>query len=177
MKNSERVPIIDFLRGISCIGILLYHVRVDLWVGWREIQNNPDEYSTFSKAVAWLSVPAPFMGYSILLFFLISGFCIHYPNTISSARPCWKTYFKGRFWRIYPTYLIAIIFTSLISYYCHIQWDDRTWSLERILRVLTVSQNYPPKQSVSLQPIFVDNTIRNRILCSLSTCLQLPFEI
>ena len=88
-----------------------------------------------------------FLGYSILLFFLISGFCIHYPNTISSARPCWKTYFKGRFWRIYPTYLIAIIFTSLISYYCHIQWDDRTWSLERILRVLTVSQNYPPGNS------------------------------
>ena len=95
--------------------------------------------------MAWLSVPTPFLGYAILLFFLISGFCIHYPNTQLDSNPCWKTYFKRRFWRIYPTYLIAIILTSLISYYCHIKWGDNTWNLERIIRVITVSQNYPPE--------------------------------
>jgi len=94
--------------------------------------------------MAWLSIPAPFLGYAILLFFLISGFCIHYPNTLSDSKPCWKIYFKRRFWRIYPTYLIAILLTSVISYFCHIQWGDIDWNFERILRVATVSQNYPP---------------------------------
>lgn len=147
MDKNQRIEVIDVLRGLSCFGILLYHVRIDLWVGWWHITSHSQEYSSFAKAMAWLSIPAPFLGYSILLFFLISGFCIHYPNTISSTRPLWKTYLKGRFWRIYPTYLIAVIFTSLISYYCHTQWDDRTWSFERIFRVLTVSQNYPPGNS------------------------------
>ena len=144
MKNSERVPIIDFLRGISCIGILLYHVRVDLWVGWREIQNNPDEYSTFSKAVAWLSVPAPFMGYAILLFFLISGFCIHYPNTNFTRKLCWKTYFIRRFLRIYPTFFCAILTSAVLSYIFHSVWDDKDWNLNRMFAVITLSQNYPP---------------------------------
>ena len=94
--------------------------------------------------MAWLSVPSPFLGYAILLFFLISGFCIHYPNTLSDTKPCWKIYFKRRFWRIYPTYLIAILLTSVISYFCHIKWGDIDWNFERILRVATVSQNYPP---------------------------------
>lgn len=144
MKNSERVPIIDFLRGISCIGILLYHVRVDLWVGWREIQNNPGEYSTFTKAVAWLSTPAPFMGYAILLFFLISGFCIHYPNTNFPRKLCWKTYFIRRFLRIYPTFFCAILTSAVLSYIFHSVWGDRDWNLNRIFAVLTLSQNYPP---------------------------------
>ena len=94
--------------------------------------------------MAWLSIPTPFLGYAILLFFLISGFCIHYPNTLSNSRPCWKIYFKRRFWRIYPTYLIAILLTSVISYFCHIKLGDIDWNFERILRVATVSQNYPP---------------------------------
>lgn len=136
---------VDLLRGLSCLGVLLYHVRIDLWIGWWRITSYPQEYSSFSKAMAWLSIPTPFLGYSILLFFLISGFCIHYPNVSFNARPCWKNYFKRRFWRIYPTYLAAILLTSVISYYCHIKWGDNTWNLERIFRVITVSQNYPPE--------------------------------
>ena len=145
MKTKERLEVIDLLRGLSCLGVLLYHIRIDLWIGWWRITSYPQEYSTFAKAMAWLSVPTPFLGYAILLFFLISGFCIHYPNTLLDSKPCWQTYFKRRFWRIYPTYLIAIILTSLISYYCHIKWGDNTWNLERIIRVITVSQNYPPE--------------------------------
>ena len=89
MSQQERVPMIDALRGLSCLGILLYHVRVDLWIGWWRITSYPEEYSSFAKTVAWLSAPTPFLGYAILLFFLISGFCIHYPNTLESRKPKW----------------------------------------------------------------------------------------
>ena len=66
MKASERIPIIDMLRGLSCIGVLLYHLRVDLWIGRWRIRSYPEEYSSFAKAVAWLSIPTPFMGYAVL---------------------------------------------------------------------------------------------------------------
>ena len=144
MKISRRIDVIDLLRGLSCLGVLFYHIRIDLWIGWRSITNYPLEYSSFERNMAWLSIPTPFLGYAILLFFLISGFCIHYPNTLSDTKPCWKIYLKRRFWRIYPTYLIAILLTSVISYFCHIKWGDIDWNFERILRVATVSQNYPP---------------------------------
>jgi peptidoglycan/LPS O-acetylase OafA/YrhL len=144
MKNSDRVPIIDFLRGLSCLGVLLYHVRVDLWIGWWHITSYPNEYSSFAKAMAWLSIPTPFMGYAVILFFLISGFCIHYPNTSGNARPCWKTYLIRRFWRIYPAYFAALVLTIGISYLCLSLWGDKTWDVSRILRVATMTQNYPP---------------------------------
>ena len=144
MKRQERIPMIDVLRGLSCLGILLYHVRVDLWIGWWRIRSYPDEYSAFAKATAWLSIPTPFLGYAILLFFIISGFCIHYPQATGSI-PDWKNYFIRRFFRIYPPYLVALGFSAIIAYIAHIQWSDNTWVTERIWRVLTLTQNYPPE--------------------------------
>ena len=145
MEKTERIQIIDFLRGISCIGILLYHVRVDLWVGWWEIRNNPEVYSTITKATAWLSIPTPFLGYAILLFFLISGFCIHYPNTKPESQPSWKIYFIRRLFRIYPSYAIAVVLTSIIGYFSYRIWGDESWNINRIIALITLSQNYPPE--------------------------------
>jgi peptidoglycan/LPS O-acetylase OafA/YrhL len=144
MKNLDRIPVIDFLRGLSCLGVLLYHVRVDLWIGWWRITSYPQEYSSFAKAMAWLSIPTPFMGYAVVLFFLISGFCIHYPNTIGNARPCWKAYLIRRFWRIYPAYFAALLFTASISYLCLTLWGDKNWDVSKIFRAATLTQNYPP---------------------------------
>jgi len=145
MKNSERIPVIDFLRGLSCLGVLLYHVRVDLWIGWWRITSYPQEYSSFAEAMAWLSIPTPFMGYAVVLFFLISGFCIHYPNTSGNAKLCWKTYLIRRFWRIYPAYFAALLFTACISYLCLTLWEDNNWDVSKIFRVATLTQNYPPE--------------------------------
>ena len=144
MRNSGRIPVIDFLRGLSCLGVLLYHVRVDLWIGWWRITSYPQEYSSFAKAMAWLSIPTPFMGYAVVLFFLISGFCIHYPNTVGNVRPCWKTYLIRRFWRIYPAYFAALVLTVGISYLCLTLWEDKNWDVSKIFRVATLTQNYPP---------------------------------
>jgi peptidoglycan/LPS O-acetylase OafA/YrhL len=95
--------------------------------------------------MAWLSIPTPFMGHAVVLFFLISGFCIHYPNTTGKAKPCWKTYFVRRFWRIYPAYFAALFFTACISYLCLSLWGDKTWDVSKIFRVATLTQNYPPE--------------------------------
>jgi len=144
MRNSNRIPVIDFLRGLSCLGVLLYHVRVDLWIGWWRITSYPQEYSSFAKAMAWLSIPTPFTGYAVVLFFLISGFCIHYPNTSGSISPNWKTYLARRFWRIYPAYFAALLLTAGISYLCLTLWGDKNWDVSKIFRVATLTQNYPP---------------------------------
>ena len=116
-----------------------------MWVGWWEIRNNPEIYSTIAKATAWLSIPTPFLGYAILLFFLISGFCIHYPNTKPESQPSWKIYFIRRLFRIYPSYAIAVVLTSIIGYFSYRIWGDESWNINRIIALITLSQNYPPE--------------------------------
>ena len=155
MTKTERIPVIDVLRGLSCLGILLYHIRVDLWVGWNQIQNNPQDYSVWSKYFAWLSIPTPFLGYAILLFFLISGFCIHFPYTNAKKKIKWKKYFYRRFWRIYPTYIAALIVTAVISYFCKVTWHYYSWDPERIFRVALLTQNYPPEHG----PIWINPSL------------------
>jgi peptidoglycan/LPS O-acetylase OafA/YrhL len=95
--------------------------------------------------MAWLSIPTPFMGYAVVLFFLISGFCIHYPNTSGNTTLCWKTYLVRRFWRIYPAYFAALLLTAGVSYLCLSLWGDKTWDVSKIFRVATLTQNYPPE--------------------------------
>ena len=140
----SRVDAIDVLRGLSCLAVVLYHVRVDLWIGWWRIRSYPEQYSAFDHAVSWLSVPCPFLGYAIVLFFIISGFCIHYPNAEKQAMP-WPRYLARRFLRIYPPYLAAILFTAAVAWTCDTHWGDSTFSSDRIFRTATLTQNYPPE--------------------------------
>jgi peptidoglycan/LPS O-acetylase OafA/YrhL len=83
MKSTNHFAWIDFLRGLAAVGIVLYHVRVDLWVGWVEISTHPESFSIFDRVAALLSIPLPFLRSAVMLFFLVSGFCVHYPYAAS----------------------------------------------------------------------------------------------
>ena len=142
-RKTERVESIDVLRGLSCLAVVLFHVRVELWVGWVRIRSYPQEYDSFDQWAAWLSAPCPFLGYAILLFFMISGFCIHYPNVEGQSMP-WNRYLARRILRIYPPYLCAVLFTAVVAWICHHGGGDKTWDMTRMFRAATLTQNYPP---------------------------------
>src|SRR5258708_4205637 len=103
-RSHSPIPVIDYLRGIAAMGIAAYHVRVPLWTGWREIASAPEQFSLFDRCVAWLSIPAPFLGSLVMLFFVISGFCVHLPQAGAAAPLNVPRYVWRRFFRIYPPY-------------------------------------------------------------------------
>jgi len=114
-SKSESATIV-YLRGLAAFGVVLYHVREDLWVGWNALRGSSSA-SLFDKAVAWLSIPTPFLGSGVILFFLLSGFCISLPYVGNNARKLnLEEYAIRRFFRIYPPYLIAIIVTLIIEF-------------------------------------------------------------
>lgn len=111
MKSKAHFEWIDALRGLSALAIVLHHVRVDLWIGWNAIRAAPQSYSALDRAAAWLSVPTPFFHSAVMLFFLVSGFCIHYPHAAGGRKIELAAYMRRRLCRIYPPYLAAVALT------------------------------------------------------------------
>jgi peptidoglycan/LPS O-acetylase OafA/YrhL len=104
-----KIPAVDVLRGVAALGVAWYHSRVDLWVGFKAIQADPAAYSAIDRALSWLSLPASQMGSMVMLFFVLSGFCIHLPSAGKCDMPDWRAYTVRRFFRIYPAYFATLL--------------------------------------------------------------------
>jgi peptidoglycan/LPS O-acetylase OafA/YrhL len=111
--------VLDALRGLAALYVVLYHARTLLW--W------PDWAAHYTLGnVLWNA--ARFGQVSVLLFFLISGFCIHYRQArqlahtkTTARRPLIPldlgSYASRRFWRLYPPLLVALVLTALFDYF------------------------------------------------------------
>jgi len=142
MRPKESLLLIDVLRGLAAFWVVLFHVRVDLWVGFHEITAHPERYSTLERAVSWLSLPAFFGGSGVMLFFLVSGFCIHLPYVGASAID-WKPYLARRFWRIFPPYAVAVVLTVGCEWLAKVLVSAQPVSSpERAVRTFFMAQNY-----------------------------------
>lgn len=134
---------IDWLRGLAALGVAVFHVRVALWIGWREIQAHPESYSAFERAVAWLSAPAPFLGSLVMLFFIVSGFCVHLPQVGGRDRLRLRPYLVRRFLRVFPPYLAAVVLTVLIA---------RPAGGEPVVGSVFMVQNYTAGRQLAANP-------------------------
>jgi len=115
--TSEEIYCISYLRGLAALGVVLYHVRVDLWVGFNALKENPSMGGFFGNFAAWLSLPTVFMSSGVMLFFVISGFCIHHPYAGPNGKKLdLQEYIVRRLFRIYPPYLVAVLFAFIVQW-------------------------------------------------------------
>jgi peptidoglycan/LPS O-acetylase OafA/YrhL len=90
-QKSKRLIELDSLRGIACLSILLFHFTSYYNDGW---QHSQEPLILFKYG-----------NYGVELFFLISGFSIF----MSLKNKSVQEFAILRFWRLFPTYWIAII--------------------------------------------------------------------
>lgn len=105
--NSTFIAI-DIARGFAALSVFIYHYNIA---------------SVLEKATGWsafkvLSLPGS--EYAVPLFFAVSGFCIHWSQLRQEQKQGknvidYKKYVLRRFWRIYPTYLIALLFSCTLQ--------------------------------------------------------------
>ncbi len=126
--------------GLAALGVMIFHVRIFLWTGWSNIRSHPEQFSFFDRAAAWLSLPAPMLGECVLLFFVISGFCIHYPMAGKTTKLELKAYAIRRIIRIYPPYFAAVCLSLLAVLY--FEWTNP--AQEPWVANLLLIQNYLP---------------------------------
>jgi peptidoglycan/LPS O-acetylase OafA/YrhL len=116
--------VLDALRGLAALYVVVGHTHWLLWSGYQEYAASGA--GVLKRALALASEGLNYGHQAVLLFFLISGFCIHFRQAGSVAKPScatrkeWplsiRSYARQRFRRIYPPLLLALALTAILDY-------------------------------------------------------------
>src|SRR5438309_1510488 len=100
----ERCPSVDVLRAIAALSVAWFH-----FTNGQPLFLEPDSLLKLSGAYGYLGVS---------VFFVISGFVIPYSLDGVTYRFPQDTgvFFKRRFWRLYPPYIVAVIITVCLLF-------------------------------------------------------------
>ncbi len=142
-SQGARVEWVDAMRGLAALAVVLFHVRVVLWAGWHEIVAS-DAYSAFDRAIAWLSLPLSFGGTTVMLFFILSGFAIHYPYAAPGRACALRPFAIRRWFRIYPPYAAAVLLTIAAEQAVARLGGAPTSPVARAAMSLAMVQTYAP---------------------------------
>ncbi len=110
-KPDKHISLLDQARGFAIIAVFIYHALIAgygmdslNWHGWFRDFHAPWSFL--------LLLPVTFGWGGVAIFFVISGFCIHLSYERSTAKQ-FKVFFARRFFRIYPPYLVTLIFFAV----------------------------------------------------------------
>jgi peptidoglycan/LPS O-acetylase OafA/YrhL len=117
----HHIPRLDVLRAVAILAVLGLHF-VTYGMKIHAPGNGNDlfvDYSYWPLHDFYLLTPLTLGGIGVGLFFLLSGFCIHYsflqrPASFSTVDFYWR-----RFLRIYPAYLVAMTAFILLAWNFH----------------------------------------------------------
>jgi peptidoglycan/LPS O-acetylase OafA/YrhL len=146
--------ILDSIRGIAALFVTIAHCRGTLWMGGGAFAKmfprdtwNVGDYLIFGfSMLTRLSVEF------VIVFFVLSGFSI--AHSLSSNTSV-KQFYLRRLIRIYPSYLVALIWAGLVvllTRYWHPNWYDGSWTTFSFERTVPMNTYFEPK--VILRNIF-----------------------
>lgn len=118
--DGNKLVFLDGIRGIAAVYVMVGHARWLLWEGYLNFKSHPESYSFVDTALMYLLSLFRFGHEFVLLFFVLSGFVIHFSyskklGTATTYRLDWRQYFFRRLKRIYPPFLFALAFTFLLD--------------------------------------------------------------
>jgi len=110
-RNKIHLPFLDGIRGIAILGVFFFH-SLHATFGFDNLKWN-GIYRDFNVLDSFLALyPFTYGGAGVAIFFVVSGFCIHLRHQRSKDGD-WLSFANRRFFRIYPPYLLALLFFSL----------------------------------------------------------------
>jgi peptidoglycan/LPS O-acetylase OafA/YrhL len=125
-KKKLPFEILDSIRGIAALYVVIAHCRGCLWIGGNQFMKMfPRETWDFGDYMMFgASMLTRLAVEFVIVFFVLSGFSIaHSLSSNKSALP----FYKRRFIRIYPSYVVALIWAGLVfvlTRYWFPQWYD-----------------------------------------------------
>lgn len=107
MVQVKHFPQLDYLRGFAILGVFIFH-SLGISFGYDHLPWN-GLWRSFDVSRSFLPFyPLTFGRLGVSLFFVISGFCIHWSFSLSLDKR-FLHFFIRRFFRIYPTYVVFLL--------------------------------------------------------------------
>src|SRR5262245_23296828 len=133
VRPSSRYESLDAWRGITCLAVIVYHSTI-----FGAEAQPPAELQSLGGAL--LFIASKFF-YGVMLFFVISGYCIAAAVDASARRgtPV-SDYFWRRFRRIFPPFWTLVAFAALLSALGHAFGGDRFFRETSVSGVGTMSR-------------------------------------
>jgi peptidoglycan/LPS O-acetylase OafA/YrhL len=105
-NDKSHLPFLDGIRGIAILAVFLFH-SLGVSYGfdklpWAGMLRDFDVPRSFL-----LLYPLTYGSAGVAVFFVVSGFCIHLSYQRSKDKR-WMRFFTRRFFRIYPSYILAV---------------------------------------------------------------------
>ena len=171
-ENSTPVHLwqLDVLRGIAILMVVLYHLQ---GISYRSF-GNFDLYDvkpgghfitpSIPEFTLWATYPIYYGQSGVVLFFVLSGFCIHYSILLSqkkaaengtSFRFAFIPYLLRRAWRILPAYLITLtIIFAYQRWQAHLQGEKFFIGIKDYILHVLMLHNLRPNTFQSINPSF-----------------------
>ncbi|HEY1172873.1 MAG TPA: acyltransferase [Verrucomicrobiae bacterium] len=150
MKSSpDHIDFLDIFRGVAVFAVFLFHCLNSSFgdnLPWDGIIRD----YRYSDTLLFL-LPFTYGKMAVALFFVISGFCIHLSFQKNHADG-FKPFFIRRFWRIYPPYLMALLFFAFVLPVSRISYSGTGW-LDFFVHVLSL-QNFFETDFYAINPSF-----------------------
>ena len=121
--NKKRIVGFDYLRGLACILVILFHYTVQYQDSIGHLSEWPVKFYNMGR-------------FGVIVFFVLSGYLslMHIKDNETFLNYCFK-----RFVRLYPAYWAGIILTSVVTFFILPQYCRAPWE---ILVNFTMLQNF-----------------------------------
>ena len=147
---ASRLESIDALRGAAAMAVVLYHsAEFENFIG----------FPGMPEQLGWILSRIIGFGYTgVFLFFVISGFCIHLRWAKQAARgqtPVlnFVDFWKRRFRRLYPPYLVALALYLAIEY-SKGKWSPSGFGLYDLFMHLFMLHNLDARTTFTINGVF-----------------------
>ena len=147
-QRQKHIDFLDHLRGLAVVAVFLFHSLGTacgrdhlLWHGWF-----PDFHVSRTFLVL---LPCSFGWSGVAIFFVVSGFCIHLNF---KRKPDWRDFAFRRFFRIYPPYLFAVLFFSLLIPWSRLAFDPH--GVTQLWSHLALVHNFDNRAFFGISPAF-----------------------
>ncbi len=138
--------ILDSIRGIASLFVTIAHCRGTLWIGGGEfLKMFPREtWSVWDYTIFGISMLTRLSVEFVIVFFVLSGFSI--AHSLSSNTSVRQFYWR-RLIRIYPSYIVALIWAGLIfalTRYLFPEWYDGSMTKFAFERTVPMNDFFEP---------------------------------